>query len=451
MLFSAIMLNSIAPIPDGMWTHPRAENGYDFATPEYWEDVARTLERGGFDALFLADLLHPHETYAGGHEATLRLGAQCPIHDPLVLVPIIARATRHLGIGLTVSTSGEYPYQLARRLSTLDHLTGGRVGWNVITSFNDGAFRALGIEQPPRSERYRRAGEFLELCYRLWDSWESDAVVADRTNGVYTDPSKVSIVDHEGEYYRCRALFPVKPSPQGRPVIWQAGSSSEGRDFAARHAEMIFAIQQWTPEMRAFDDDMRQRIVRAGRDPAAVKLIYQLQVVTGETDAEAGAKLERLQNLVRVEGALTLMSGIFGYDFAQHDPGDPLTDVEATGVRAGLDSILAAATRVEGGFTIADAAKLYGLSSGSPLVVGGPERVADQLEEFADDGGADGFNLLATDLPGSYRDFVDLVIPELRRRGRVRTRYAGTTMRENLAQGSDDAVSAAGTAVPSGV
>lgn len=434
MVFSAILLNSIAPIPDGMWRHPRAANGYDFATPEYWEDLARTLERGGFDALFLADLLHPHEVYGGSHEATLRLGAQCPIHDPLMLAPIIARATRHLGIGITISTSAEYPYQLARRLSTLDHLTGGRMGWNVITSFNEGSFRALGIEQPPRDERYARAGEFLEICYRLWDSWEPDAVVADRTAGVYTDPAKVAPVEYHGKYLDCEALFPVKSSPQGRPVIWQAGSSPEGRDFAAHHAELIFAIQQWTPEMRAFDDDMRPRIEAAGRDPRAAKLIYQLQVVTGETEAAAQAKLAELEGLVRVEGALVLMSGIFGYDFSQHDPDDPLTDVAATGVRAGLESILAASARKEGGFTIADAARLYGLSSGSPVVVGSPTQVADQLEEFADVGGADGFNLLATDMPGSYRDFVDLVIPELRRRGRARSQYEGSTLRENLAQ-----------------
>jgi FMN-dependent oxidoreductase (nitrilotriacetate monooxygenase family) len=419
-----------------MWRHPRAAAGYDFATPEYWEDMARTLERGGFDAVFLADLLHPHEVYGGSHEATLRLGAQCPIHDPLVLAPIVARATRHLGIGITISTSAEHPYQLARRLSTLDHLTGGRMGWNVITSFNEGTFRALGIEQPAREERYARADEFLELCYRLWDSWEPDAVVADRESGVYTDPAKVSLVEHEGKYFDCRALFPVKPSPQGRPVIWQAGSSPEGRDFAARHAELIFAIQQWTPEMRAFDDDLRGRVEAAGRDPRKAKLMYQLQVVTGETEAAARAKLAELEGLVRVEGALVLMSGIFGYDFSRHDPGDPLTDVEATGVRAGLESILAASARKEGGFTIADAARLYGLSSGSPLVVGSPTQVADQLEEFADVGGADGFNLLPTDMPGSYRDFVDLVIPELRRRGRVRDHYAGATLRENLAQES---------------
>jgi len=199
MVFSAILLNSIAPIPDGMWRHPRAAAGYDFATPEYWEDLARTLERGGFDAVFLADLLHPHEVYGGSHEATLRLGAQCPIHDPLMLAPIIARATRHLGIGITISTSAEYPYQLARRLSTLDHLTGGRMGWNVITSFNEGTFRALGIEQPAREERYARADEFLELCYQLWDSWEPDAVVADQAEGIYTDPAKVSLVDYAGK------------------------------------------------------------------------------------------------------------------------------------------------------------------------------------------------------------------------------------------------------------
>ncbi|MBS1880396.1 MAG: LLM class flavin-dependent oxidoreductase [Actinobacteria bacterium] len=434
MIFSAILLNSIAPIPDGMWRHPRAAAGYDFATPEYWEDLARTLERGGFDAVFLADLLHPHEVYRGSHDPTLQFGAQCPIHDPLMVAPVVARASRHLGIGVTVSTSAEYPYQLARRFATLDHLTGGRMGWNVITSFNEGSFRALGIEQPPREERYARADEFLNLCYELWDSWDEDAVVADRDSGTYTDPAKVKLVDHEGKYFSCRALFPVKPSPQGRPVIWQAGSSPEGRDFAARHAELIFAIQQWTPEMRAFDDDMRGRIAAAGRDQEKARVMYQLQVVTGETEAAAKAKLAELEGLVRVEGALVLMSGIFGYDFSQHDPSDPLTDVAATGVRAGLESILAASERQEGGFTIADAARLYGLSSGSPLVVGSPSQVADTLEEFADEGGADGFNLLPTDMPGSYRDFVDLVIPELRRRGRVRTHYAGTTLRENLFQ-----------------
>ena len=272
-------------------------------TPEYWEDIARTLERGGFDAVFLADLLHPHEVYGGSHEPTLRFGAQCPIHYPLMLVPIIARATRHLGIGVTISTSAEYPYQLARRLSTLDHLTGGRVGWNVITSFNEGSFRALGIDQPPRDERYARADEFLDLCYQLWDSWQPDAIVADRRAASTRIPRRSRGSSTRAGTFAATPCSRSSASPQRRPVIFQAGSSPEGREFAARHGEIIFAIQQWTPEMRAFDDDLRGRIAAEGRDPQAVKLIYQLQVVTGETEEAAQAKLAELQSLVRVERA----------------------------------------------------------------------------------------------------------------------------------------------------
>jgi FMN-dependent oxidoreductase (nitrilotriacetate monooxygenase family) len=432
---SAILLNSIAPIPDGMWTHPRARNFHDFASAEYWEEIGRILERGLFDAVFLADLLHPHETYRGSIEPTLRYGAQAPVHDPLVVVPIVARATRHLGVGVTVSTSSEHPYQLARRLSTLDHLTNGRLGWNVVTSFSDGAFRALGAEPLPRDERYARADDFMEVCYRLWDSWDRDAVVADPAARVYVDPAKVRIVDYKGPYYRSRAVFPVKPSPQGRPVIFQAGSSPEGREFAAKHAEIIFAIQLTAEQMRAFADDMRGRAAALGRDPDALRIIHQLQVVVAETDEAAWAKHDYLQSLVSVEGSLTIMSGIFGYDFSRLDPSQPLSDVDAPGVRAGLDSLLSKARTERGEWTLAEAARHYGLASGSPLVVGSPQTVADELERLLDEGDANGFNLLATDMPGSWVDFVDLVVPELQRRGRFRTEYRGATLRENFLDG----------------
>ena len=432
MHLGAIVLHTVSNQADCQWAHPRDKVGLSFAEPEYWQSLARTLERGCFDAMFLADVQAPYDVYRGSADDTFRYAVQCPMHDPLVLVPVVALATEHLGIGVTASTTFDAPYTLARRLATLDHLTRGRLGWNVVTSFHRNAFKAMGIEPIPHDERYERAEEFLEICYRLWDSWEPDAVVYDRAGKLYADPAKVHRVTYEGRYYRCDSPSFVQPSPQRRPVIWQAGSSGRGRDFAAKHAEAVFALQPTAGRMRAYCDDIRARTASLGRDPDALRILFQLQVVVGETAEQARERYDSIVEQVTLEGALTIISGHFGFDFSTVDLDQPLADVEATGVRSGLEGLLVLAEESGTPLTLREAALLYAIAGAAPLVVGDPEQVADAMIELMDEGGGDGFILMSTYTPGCYEEFVDLVVPVLQARGRFRTGYTGRTLREHM-------------------
>ncbi|MDT5399052.1 MAG: long-chain alkane monooxygenase, partial [Mycobacterium sp.] len=207
----------------GMWRHPLDKVGWDYASPPYWQHLARTLERGLFDAVFLADELAPYNSFEDSSDATVRYAVQAPTHEPAALTPIITGATEHLGVGITLSTAFEHPYSMARRLSTFDHLSGGRIAWNIVGSYSPSEFAAYGQELPDRSTRYERIEEYVDLCCQLWDSWQPDAIAADRATGIYAYPEKIAEVRFEGKYFRCRARHFVAPSPQGRPVLWQAG------------------------------------------------------------------------------------------------------------------------------------------------------------------------------------------------------------------------------------
>jgi FMN-dependent oxidoreductase (nitrilotriacetate monooxygenase family) len=282
-----------------------------------------------------------------------------------------------------------------------------------------------------RSGRYERMDEYLELCYKLWDSWEADAIVADRARGVYADPAKVHEVHHEGEFFRCHGRSFVAPSPQGRPVLWQAGSSDRGRDFAARHAEAIFAVHPNVQRMREYTDDLDRRLeTRFKRRPGSVKRIYGVQTVVALTRSEAEEKYRRIQECIPLEGALAWISGHFGPDFSKYRPDDIVQNIEIPGIQGLFDSIIYA----KGGapVTVREAALIYAEGMGMPRLVGTPSDIVDQLEHFMDEGGADGFMLAATHTPGCFEEFVDLVVPELQRRGRYRSRYAHGTLRENL-------------------
>ncbi|WP_101951856.1 LLM class flavin-dependent oxidoreductase [Mycobacterium sp. 3519A] len=414
----------------GMWRHPQDKVGWDYASPPYWQHLARTLERGLFDALFLADELAPYNSFEDSSDATVRYAVQAPTHEPAALTPIITGATSYLGVGITLSTAFEHPYSMARRLSTFDHLSGGRIAWNIVGSYSPSEFAAYGQDMPDRSIRYERIAEYVDLCCQLWDSWQPDAVVADRHTGVYAHPEKIREVVFEGKHFRCRARHFVAPSPQGRPVLWQAGASEPGRRFAAQTAEAIFAIQPTVASMRAYSDDIRRRVVDAGRDPAAVRLYYGAQVIVADTDAQAREKAAHLRALLRPEATLAMLSGQLGVDFSEFDPATPLEQIPVPGIQGVKDALVA--TGAGSAVTVAEAAEIYSFRFSMPQVIGSPVTVADQLEEFLDDGGADGFMLLATYTPGCFEEFVDLVVPELQRRGRYRTRYPGATLRENI-------------------
>jgi FMN-dependent oxidoreductase (nitrilotriacetate monooxygenase family) len=414
----------------GMWRHPLDKVGWDYARPEYWQHMARTMERGLFDGVFIADELAPYTTYQNSSDAIVKYGVQCPTHEPSTIVPIITTATTHLGVGLTLSTAFEHPYSMCRRLSSLDHLSGGRLAWNIVSSYSKSEWEAYGHEMAARDDRYDRLEEYIELCYKLWDSWEPDAIIADKVSGVYADPAKVHVVDHEGKYYKSRGRHFVAPSPQGRPVLWQAGSSGRGRDFAAKHAEAIFAVHPNIDRMREYTDDLDARLAEFDRKPGSVKLIFGVQTVVAETRREAQEKYERIKACIPEEGALAWMSGHFGLDFSQYDPDEYIQNIEVPGIQGLFESILYA----KGGepVTIKEAAHIYAQGMGMPVLVGTPADIADRLEEYADDGGADGFMLVATYTPGCFEEFVDQVVPELQRRGRFRKQYTGTTLRDHL-------------------
>ena len=415
----------------GMWRHPKDKINWDWSRPTYWQHLGRTMERGMFDAMFIADELAPYNNYEGSSDATVKYAVQCPVHEPSTVVPIIAAATTHLGVGVTLSTAFEHPYSMVRRLSSLDHLSAGRIAWNIVSSYSKSEWDAYGAEMTKRSGRYERMEEYMELCYKLWDSWEPDAIIGDRATGVFADPAKVHEVNHQGEYFRCKARSFVFRSPQGYPVLWQAGSSDRGRDFAAKHAEAIFAVHPNVERMREYTDDLDFRLEkRFNRKPGSVKRIYGVQTVVGLTRSEAQEKYERIQECIPLEGAMAWISGHFGPDFSKYDPNEHVQNIEIPGIQGLFDSIIYA----KGGapVTVREAALIYAEGMGMPRVVGTPSDIADQLEHFMDDGGADGFMLAATYTPGCFEEFADLVVPELQRRGRLRTRYAGTTLRENL-------------------
>ena len=415
----------------GMWRHPKDKVGWDYASPGYWQHMARTMERGLFDAMFIADELAPYNTHGNSSDLTVKYAVQCPTHEPSTIAPIITGATKHLGVGVTLSTAFEHPYSMARRLSSLDHLSGGRVAWNVVSSYSKSEWDAYGAEMSERGHRYERLEEYMELCYKLWNSWEPDAIIADKASGIYADPEKVHEVIHEGEFFKCRGRHFVAPSPQGQPVLWQAGSSDRGRDFAAKHAEAIFAVLPTVNRMRDYSRDLDQRVrERFGRKEGSVKLIFGVQTVVAETREEAQAKYERIKACIPLEGALAWMSGHFGLDFSKYDLDEYIQNIEVPGIQGLFESILYA--RDGAPVTIGEAAIIYAQGMGMPVLVGTPSDIADKLETFMDEGGADGFMLIATYTPGCFEEFVDLVVPELQRRGRYRNAYPGTTLRDNL-------------------
>lgn len=414
-----------------MWAHPQDKVGYHWSRPEFWRDLARTMERGLYDAMFIADELAPYNTYQGSSDATVKYAGQFPVHAPETLVPLIGAYTKHLGIGITLSTSFVRPYMMARHLSSLDHLTGGRVGWNIVTSYSKSEFEAMGLENlTPRDKRYEVVEEYMQICYRLWDSWDDDAILYDRETGVFADPEKIAEVDFRGEHFRCKGRFFVAPSPQRRPVLWQAGSSPQGRRFAAKHAESVFGIFPTPKTMRAYADDIRDKAADAGRDPRQLKLIYGLQTVIDRDRRRAEERYAELKERIRIESALAIMSGHTGVDFSQYDLDDPLEDVDAQGIRGLFDAILEAKDGEP--VTVREAAEIYGMSIGAPVAVGTPADVAEQMETYLDEGGCDGFMMLATHTPGCFVEQVELLVPELQRRGRFRERYPGTTLRESL-------------------
>ncbi|PKH26249.1 5,10-methylene tetrahydromethanopterin reductase [Enterobacterales bacterium CwR94] len=432
LLLFGFMMNVPGHISAGLWRHPDCQ-AYRYTELSYWTDIAVKLDRAGFDALFIADALGQLDVYQQKPDTALRLAAQMPVNDPLLLVSAMAAATTHLGFGITVSTTYEQPYLLARKFTTLDHLTNGRIAWNLVTSMLDSAARNLGLtQQIAHDERYDRAQEFLDVACKLWEgSWEEEAVQRDKANSLYSDPAKVHNINHAGRWYQVPGAHLSEPSPQRTPVIFQAGTSSRGSRFAAHNAEVVF-LGGVTAQAIAEDiAHIRQLAQEEGRGPDALRFITAITVVTAATDDEARQKYADYQRYISEEAALALFSAWTGVDWSQEDLDTPLAFRETDACRSALASL----TRIdaEKPWTLRDAARYIGIGGLHPVMVGGPESVADQLDAFATASGVDGFNLAWAISPGSFDDFIEHVIPVLRARGVVRELPANPlSLRERL-------------------
>jgi len=428
--FNLFEMNCVGHIQHGLWTHPD-NNRHRYTDIDYWTGLATLLERGLFDAVFLADVVGLYDRYQGGPGTAIREAVQVPANDPLLVVPAMAAVTRHLGFAVTFSTTYEPPFAHARRMSTLDHLTKGRVAWNVVTSYLRGAARNFGLDDEIEHDlRYEIAEEYLEVLYKLWEgSWEDDAVVRDRERRIYTDPEKVHPIDHHGKHFRVAGPHLSEPSPQRTPVIYQAGNSDRGKDFAARHAEAIFAGAPSIEALREEIADIKRRAAAFGRDPDHVKVFPGASVIVARTQEEADAKVADLQRHISPQGFLAQRGS--GIDLAAYDPDDTIDDIVA---RGGDFTERAIRPLVGRGLRVRDVLDSVGrIGQGGPFFVAGtPERVADEIERWADETGAAGFNLMQYLSPGTAEDFIELVVPELQRRGRYRTSYDDSTLRERL-------------------
>jgi FMN-dependent oxidoreductase (nitrilotriacetate monooxygenase family) len=421
-----------ATVYAGSWRHPATEHG--FLSAGYYEKLGRTLEEGCFDMLFFDDRLAMPGIYGGSVAEAVRHGARPVKLDLSIVLGVIAAVTRDIGIGATYSTTYYQPFHVARTFATLDHLSGGRAAWNVVTSVNDSEARNFGVRQAlGHDERYDRADEFMEAAVALWDSWDDDALVLDREAGLFADPAKVHQLDFEGTWFSTAGPLTVPRSPQGRPVLMQAGSSGRGRDFAARWAEVIFTGDPGVDIARAHYKDQKDRIAEDGRDPASVRILPMAYTVVGESTAHAQEREQAfLDDFVDPMASLTLLSELMNHDFAGMPLDTVITDelIESVQGIRGLTKNMR--DHIGGDVTLADLAGHRATLLQGPRFVGTGREVADQMEEWFDTGACDGFVVAATHSPGAYEDVVRMVVPELQRRGVFRERYTGSTLRENL-------------------
>jgi len=432
IIMNAFDMNAAMHNSHGLWKHPDSQR-HRYTDLDYWADLARLLERGKFDALFLADVVGIYDVYRGSRDPAIRDGVQVPLNDPALIVPAMAAVTEHLSFAVTVTTTYEHPYAHARRFSTLDHLTDGRVAWNVVTSYLPNAALNHGLDEMIKhDDRYELADEFLEVSYKLWEgSWEQDAVVRDAGRSVYSEPAKVHRIDHEGRFFRVPGPHLSEPSLQRTPVLYQAGSSEKGREFAAKHAECVFVGGGSKESLKANIQDIRDRAEKLGRDPASLKMFAGLNVVVGETEGEALRKLDEYAGLWSPEAALAQFGGSSGYDLSAYDPDSYLEYRETD---HGQSRAAQYTKHAPGKLTVKEVMARIGTLDGRQgwLRAGTPEAIVDYMQEQIEDTGLDGFNLAHLITPGSLREFVDLVVPELQRRGIYQTEYEPGTLREKL-------------------
>jgi FMN-dependent oxidoreductase (nitrilotriacetate monooxygenase family) len=416
----------------GSWRHPATEHG--FLDQRFYQKLGRTLEEGCFDMMFFDDRLAMPGIYGGSVAEAVRTGARPVKLDLSVVLGLIAGVTEHIGLGATYSTTYYSPFHVARTFATLDHLTGGRAAWNVVTSVNDSEAQNYGFDEHlDHDARYDRADEFLEATTGLWDTWDDDALVMDRASGYFADPDKVRELDYQGEWFNVRGPLTVPRTPQGRPVLLQAGSSGRGMEFAARWAELIFTGDPGVDVARSHYKEQKDRITEFGRDADSVRMLPMAYTVVGESRAQAEEREQVfLNDLVDPVASLTLLSELMNYDFSSLPLDAPITDelIESVSGIRGLVKNLRA--HIGDDITLADLAGHRATLLQGPRFVGTGADVADQMEEWFTTDACDGFVIAATHVPGAYEDVVRMVVPELQRRGLFRERYEGTTLRDHL-------------------
>ena len=424
--------NMMAPSHNwaGLWSHPR-DTSLDYNSLDYWVNYARTAERGLLDGIFLADVFGVYDVYDNSPETALRHAVQLPNAEPTLLVSAMALVTKHLGFGITSNLTYEHPYQFARRFSTLDHLTGGRIAWNIVTGYSAAASRAVGrADIMAHDPRYDLADEFLDAVYALWEgSWDDEAIVVDPIKGVIADPHHIRKVHHHGAHFKVDAIHLAHPSPQRTPFLFQAGASNRGKDFAARHAEAVFLGEHSKARTSANVAETRARARAFGRDEHDIRFYALTTVIVAETRVAAEAKYRDYQRYIDPKGSLALLSGWTGIDLSRYSLDDPFPTVKKDNA---VTSMIDSFSRSERPWTIREIIEHNGIGGRGPVIVGSPAEVADELQAWVNETDIDGFNLSYAVTPGGYRDFAELVVPELQRRGVYKTEYAPGTLREKV-------------------
>ncbi|MFJ8235586.1 LLM class flavin-dependent oxidoreductase [Ureibacillus sp. NPDC094379] len=421
-------VNGINHLTQGIWVHPE-QNRVNYTDLNYWIEIAQILEKGKFDFMFFADTYGYPKDYK---DLAVREAANFSSNDPITLIPALAAVTKNLAFTLTTSTTYEEPYANARRFASLDHITKGRIGWNIVTTSNPTAVDLFGRDEfIPHDERYDVADEYMDVSYKyLEGSWEDDAVLLDRENRKYADPDKVHLVEHEGKYFKSKGIFQSSPSPQRTPVLFQAGSSEKGRAFAAKHAEGIFLKAPSVEVLKIQIQEIRQSAVEAGRDPYSVKIFTGLSVVVAETREQAQAKYDEYLSYQSDEATLLSYKSVTGIDLMKLDPKSAFGGKKSEMGQTHIERFTKHSKDQKTVQNVIDDFLQKGFRG--LTIVGSPKDVADQIQYWVEVTDLDGFNLEPFILPASYTDFVELVVPELQKRGLFRTEYKEGTFRERL-------------------
>jgi FMN-dependent oxidoreductase (nitrilotriacetate monooxygenase family) len=424
-----------SPLFEGMWRHPADETATGYRSLEYWLDLARRVEDAGVDAIFFADIHGAYDVYQNSTAPSVRHCVQVPAIDPVLVIPAAATVTRQLGFAVTYSTSYHSPFQCARLFSSLDHLTRGRIGWNIVTSDLRLATRTGLAAQLPHDERYDRADDYLDLVVKLWeDSWDDDAVVRNADADTFADPARVRDIAHKSAWFQLNTPHACEPSPQRTPVLYQAGSSPRGTRFAARHAEVVFVALSGMRQGRDQVDDLRRQAAQFGRDPASLRILQGMCLILGRDTEQAAARAQEYLRLSSRGGLLAKWCGWSGLDLAAYPADQPISELPAQ-MRSVASFVREAAQ--DRPLTIGDLRDYVAVPQrphryARLMLFGTPEQVADRMQEWIDRTGIDGFNLMPCPPSAGLADLCELLMPELQRRGLVRTEYdpAELTLRE---------------------